>query len=63
MFILYGVAHNTALAAVLLYQAIALLVPLIGGAIAYTILRHRFGPLRHSAASDPIAPQTGARGR
>ena len=32
MFILYGVSHDAAVAAVLLYQAIGLLVPLIGGA-------------------------------
>jgi uncharacterized membrane protein YbhN (UPF0104 family) len=46
MLILYGVAHNIAIAAVLLHQAIGLLVPVVGGAIAYTILRRRFGPLR-----------------
>jgi uncharacterized membrane protein YbhN (UPF0104 family) len=63
MLIAYGVPHNTALAAVLLHQAIGLLVPLIGGAIAYTILRHRLGPLRPTAASDPVTPQTGARGK
>ena len=33
--ILYGVGHNAAIAAVLLHQAIGLLVPLVGGAIAY----------------------------
>ncbi|HYB28820.1 MAG TPA: lysylphosphatidylglycerol synthase domain-containing protein [Solirubrobacteraceae bacterium] len=60
MLILYGVADHAALAAVLLHQAIGLLVPLTGGAIAYTILRHRFGPIRRGAASDPVAPQTGA---
>jgi uncharacterized membrane protein YbhN (UPF0104 family) len=49
MLILYGVAHNAALAAVLLHQAIALLVPLVGGAIAYAILRRRLGPLRPAA--------------
>ncbi len=38
-FILFGVEHNAALAAVLLYQAIGLLVPLAGGGIAYAILR------------------------
>lgn len=42
-FILYGVQHNAALAAVLLYQAIGLLVPLGGGGIAYTILRGQLG--------------------
>ncbi len=62
MLILYGVAGHAALAAVLLHQAIGLLVPLTGGAIAYTILRHRFGPIHHDAASDPVGSQTGARG-
>jgi uncharacterized membrane protein YbhN (UPF0104 family) len=61
MLILYGVAHEAALAAVLLHQAIGLLVPLIGGAIAYTILRRRFGPIRLSRANDPPTSQTGAR--
>lgn len=45
MLILYGVVHNTALAAVLLHQAIALLVPLIGGAIAQASLHRRLGAL------------------
>lgn len=59
MLIVYGVTHNAALAAVLLHQAIALLVPLTGGAIAYTILRRRFGPLRPGAATDSGGPQPG----
>jgi len=46
MFIVYGVSHDAAVAAVLLYQAIGLLVPLIGGGIAYLFLRRRLGPLR-----------------
>ena len=62
MLILYGVAHNVALAAVLLHQAIALLVPLVGGAIAYTILRRRLGPLSINAASDSVTPHAGASG-
>jgi uncharacterized membrane protein YbhN (UPF0104 family) len=62
MFIAYGVAHNIALPAVLLYQAIGLLVPLIGGTVAYAILRHRFGPLRHGPPSNHVASSTGARG-
>jgi uncharacterized membrane protein YbhN (UPF0104 family) len=50
MLIVYGVAHSIAIAAVLLHQAISLLVPLIGGSIAYAILRRRFGPIRPSAS-------------
>jgi uncharacterized membrane protein YbhN (UPF0104 family) len=45
MLIVYGVAHNPAVAAVLLHQAIGLLVPLVGGGIAYLIIRRRVGPL------------------
>ncbi len=49
MLILYGVGHNAAIAAVLLHQAIGLLVPLAGGGIAYVILRRRVGPLIRGA--------------
>ncbi len=48
MLIVYGVGHNAAVAAILLHQAIGLLVPLAGGAIAYTLLRRRLGPMRAS---------------
>jgi uncharacterized membrane protein YbhN (UPF0104 family) len=57
MLILYGVAHNAAIAAVLLHQAIGLLVPLTGGGIAYTILRRRVGPITHAAHSPGRADQ------
>ena len=49
MLILYGVGHNAAIAAVLLHQAIGLLVPLAGGTVAYASLRRRLGPLRGGA--------------
>ena len=49
MLILYGVDSNDAVAAVVLYQAIGYLVPLLGGGIAYLFLRRRFGPLGHEA--------------
>jgi uncharacterized membrane protein YbhN (UPF0104 family) len=49
MLILYGISHDAAVAAVLLHQAIGLLIPLTGGGIAYTVLRRRFGPVRASA--------------
>jgi uncharacterized membrane protein YbhN (UPF0104 family) len=51
MLVLYGVGHNAAIAAVLLHQAIGLLVPLSGGGIAYAILRRRVGPLTHARDS------------
>jgi uncharacterized membrane protein YbhN (UPF0104 family) len=61
MLIVYGVASHTALAAVLLHEAIGLLVPLVGGAIAYVIVRRRFGPLRPNAetggAKEPQSPE------
>ena len=63
MLIVYGVAHTTAIAAVLLRQAIGMLVPVIGGAIAYAILRHRLGPLRPTAGRHPATTQTGAHGK
>ena len=53
MLILYGVQHNAAVAAVLLYQAIGQLVPLIGGGIAYLFLRGKFGPIE----AEPIPSQ------
>jgi uncharacterized membrane protein YbhN (UPF0104 family) len=46
MLILYGVARDPAIAAVLLYEAVGLVVPLIGGAVAYVLLRREFGPMR-----------------
>jgi uncharacterized membrane protein YbhN (UPF0104 family) len=52
-FILYRVGHNAAIAAVLLYQAIGLLVPLVGGGIAYIVLRRRLGPVHTSADDSP----------
>ena len=51
MLIVYGVNHNPAVAAVLLHQAIGLLVPLTGGAIAYIFLRRQLGPI-HIGADD-----------
>jgi uncharacterized membrane protein YbhN (UPF0104 family) len=53
MLVLYGVRHNAAVAAVLLHQAIGLLVPLTGGGIAYTILRRRLGPMPRNVAVKP----------
>jgi uncharacterized membrane protein YbhN (UPF0104 family) len=46
MLILYGVGHNAAIAAVLLHQAIGLLVPLTGGCVAYAIIHRSLGPLQ-----------------
>jgi uncharacterized membrane protein YbhN (UPF0104 family) len=57
MLILYGVAHEPAIAAVLLHQAIGLLVPLTGGGLAYAILRRRVGPSINAADSPGRADQ------
>jgi lysylphosphatidylglycerol synthase-like protein len=46
MLILYGVGRGPAVVAVLLYEAVGLLVPLIGGTVAYLFLRREFGPIR-----------------
>jgi hypothetical protein len=45
MLILYGVGRSPAVAAVLIYEAVGLLVPLIGGTVAYLLLRREFGPM------------------
>jgi uncharacterized membrane protein YbhN (UPF0104 family) len=57
MLILYGVGHNVAVAAVLLYQAVGLLVPFIGGGIAYLRLRRQFGPASAPAGA-PVATES-----
>jgi hypothetical protein len=56
MLILYGVGRQAAVAAVLLYSAVALLVPLVGGAIAYLILRREFGPIEPSRRGEAPGP-------
>jgi uncharacterized membrane protein YbhN (UPF0104 family) len=54
MLIVFGVAHNPAVAAVVIYQAVGLLVPAAGGAIAYVLLRHQLGgPIKESSAVEP----------
>ena len=45
MLMVYGVARNPAVAAVVVYEAIGLLVPLIGGGISYLFLRRQFGQI------------------
>ncbi|HEY7830972.1 MAG TPA: YbhN family protein [Solirubrobacteraceae bacterium] len=52
MLIVFGTGHNEAVAAVVLYQAIGYLVPLIGGGIAYLFLRREFGALDSGEADD-----------
>jgi uncharacterized membrane protein YbhN (UPF0104 family) len=54
MLVVFGINHNEAVAAVVLYQAIGFLVPLVGGGIAYLFLRREFGSM--SDESDDEAP-------
>ena len=54
MLIVFGVNHDQAVAAVVLYQAIGYLVPLIGGGIAYLFLRREFGSM--DGAEPEVAP-------
>jgi uncharacterized membrane protein YbhN (UPF0104 family) len=48
--ILYGVEHNAAVAAAVIYGAIGLIVPLVGGAVAYLFLRREFAGLAAAPA-------------
>ena len=66
MLIVFGVGHNNAVAAVVLYQAIGFLVPLIGGGIAYLFLRREIGSMHDEpddeapgAGGDPAAQPAG----
>ena len=60
MLILYGIHHDSAVAAVVVYQAVSLLVPLIGGAIAYLALRRHLDPLAATDGAGPLAATDGA---
>jgi uncharacterized membrane protein YbhN (UPF0104 family) len=60
MLILYGVGRSQAVAAVLVYEAVGLLVPLIGGTVAYLLLRREFGPMR-TVRDTGDGPDDGAR--
>jgi uncharacterized membrane protein YbhN (UPF0104 family) len=50
MLIVYGVGRDPAVAAVVVYEAIGLLVPLIGGGISYLFLRRQFAQIPNGAA-------------
>jgi uncharacterized membrane protein YbhN (UPF0104 family) len=55
MLIAYGAGRNAAIAAVLLYEAVGLIVPLIGGGVAYLFLRREFGTMK--PAKDSARPR------
>ena len=52
MLVVFGINKNQAIAAVVLYQAIGFLVPLIGGGIAYLFLRREFGAMSDEQSDD-----------
>jgi uncharacterized membrane protein YbhN (UPF0104 family) len=52
MLVLFGIDKSPAAAAVVLYQAIGFLVPLIGGGIAYLFLRRQFGSMSDEESDD-----------
>jgi uncharacterized membrane protein YbhN (UPF0104 family) len=54
--ILYGAGHNAAVAAAVTYGAIGLIVPLVGGAIAYLFLRHELAGLAGAPAGSVTKP-------
>jgi uncharacterized membrane protein YbhN (UPF0104 family) len=58
MLIIYGVGRNAAIAAVLLYEAIGLIVPLLGGGLAYVFLRRDFGSMESVPRRSPAAGTT-----
>jgi uncharacterized membrane protein YbhN (UPF0104 family) len=60
MLVVYGIDKNQAVAAVVLYQAIGFLVPLIGGGIAYLFLRRQFGSMHEDEPDDTTLPGDGA---
>jgi uncharacterized membrane protein YbhN (UPF0104 family) len=55
MLIAFGVDHSDAIAAVVLYQAIGLIVPVLGGGVSYLFLRREFGALSEQAADEQVA--------
>jgi uncharacterized membrane protein YbhN (UPF0104 family) len=46
MLVLYGVGRDPAIGAVLLYEAVGLLVPVAGGGLAYLLLRRDLGSMK-----------------
>jgi uncharacterized membrane protein YbhN (UPF0104 family) len=53
MLIVYGTGRDAAVAAVVLYQAVGLLVPIVGGGIAYLLLRREFRAARGRPEETP----------
>ena len=63
MLIAFGIAHDEAIAALVLYEAIGYLVPLIGGTIAYLFLRSALGTKGDDESDEgtatPVASEAG----
>ena len=64
MLIAFGVPHDEAIAALVLYEAIGYLVPLIGGAVAYLFLRSALGAKGDDESDEgtgtPLTSEAGA---
>jgi len=60
MLILYGVGHSAAVAAVVVYEAVGMLVPLIGGGIAYVLVRRELRATHGEQTAAPIGANTAA---
>ncbi len=63
MLILYGVDHNAAVASVVIYQAIGLLVPVTGAAIAYLLLRRELAAVERTAGATAAPSSAASAGR
>jgi uncharacterized membrane protein YbhN (UPF0104 family) len=57
MLVVFGTDKNEAVAAVILYQAIGYIVPLVGGGLSYVFLRRQFGAMGQDDDGD--ASETG----
>jgi uncharacterized membrane protein YbhN (UPF0104 family) len=53
MLVLYGVDRDPAIGAVLLYEAVGLLVPVAGGGLAYLLLRRDLGSMKTIREREP----------
>ena len=50
MLILYGIRHDSAVAAVIVYEGIGLLVPFVGGGLAFLLVRRHLDPVAEKVA-------------
>ncbi|HMD56744.1 MAG TPA: lysylphosphatidylglycerol synthase transmembrane domain-containing protein [Solirubrobacteraceae bacterium] len=62
MLILYGVPHEAAVAAVVMYQAVGMLVPLVGGGVAYMFVRRTLADTASPDRADPSGSEEPSAG-